>query len=160
MISLYSYIWQRQNTHLALYFTFDVILKMVHKRLEDPTIDKWKCRAHILTSVSPLYLPASPSVLLYLAPPRKCMATFPMWASQLTLVTDRRPSGSSPSLATEVTSTLNIAMLNDPLSCLKTHSTNKQVSARWCWWRFHATYPSRATAALCHVCVCVTIYVL
>lgn len=121
---------------------------MLHKRPEDPTIDKWKCRAYILASVWPL-LSLSASFLPYLAPPWSCMSISPTWASQLTLVTDRRPSASFPSSTTEVTSTLNIAMLNDPLSCLKRHKI-KTCSAQWCCWTFiHVTYTSKATATLC-----------
>lgn len=76
-------------------------------------------KQNLLGGFSSHHLSLSSSPVKYLAPPWIFKSTSPTRASQLTAVTDRRPSGSLPSSTTEVTSTLNIAMLNDPLSWLK-----------------------------------------
>lgn len=136
-----------RNAHPVPYVTCDPPLVMIHHFLDDPAIDKWHKRDYVLTSVSPLILSSPPCLLLYLDPPWNCMFTPPTPASQWTLLTDRCLLVSFPSFTTEVTATLNTAMLNVPPLCLK-NSQNKQSQCTSVLGRHVCMQPTPYTASM------------
>lgn len=116
---------KKGKTHFVLYFSFDPVPVLAHDGLEKPTINflkKEDLKGYPDVSVITIKL----LCLSYLAPPVNLTSRSPTWASQLTLVTNGRPSTSLPSLTTKVTDTSKIVTRKDPPSCLSSTQKTKQ----------------------------------